>query len=276
MEQVRYFLKKVIDIIKRPYMRILPGQLAFFSLMSLIPTIALVGSIANYFSLSTDSLKQVTTAIIPLDLSTMFTTYNMTGRGLNFNIIIFFFTAFIMASNGMHSVIITANEIYEYQDEGIIARRIKAIAMTFVIVALLFFLLVVTVFGDLFFDALKEYATNKEAASFFGTVFDYLKLPISIVLIHLNIRQLYRMAPDAGNSSKAPQYAAIFTTIVWTIGTEIYSIYVNYFANYNLFYGSISNIIILMVWIYFLAYVFVVGMGLSTIKFEKESKVKKV
>lgn len=246
-------------------MRILPGQLAFFSLMSLIPLIALIGSIANYMSLSLDSIKEVTTTLLPLDLTTLFGSTTMTGRGLNFNIIIFFLTAFLLASNGMHSVIITTNEIYNIKDQGIIGRRIKAIAMTFVIVGLLFFLLAVTVFGDTFFNIVREYNNNTDTINFFEAIFDYLKLPMSIALIFFNIRQLYRMAPDSEIFSKTPTYAAIFTTIVWILGTEIYSIYVRFFANYNLFYGSISNIIILMVWIYFLAYVFVLGMGLSTI-----------
>ena len=73
------------------------------------------------------------------------------------------------------------------------------------------------------------------------------------------------MAPDAENMTKSSLYAAIFTTVIWTIGTEIYSVYVRYFANYNLFYGSISNIIILMVWLYFLAYVFVLGMAINSV-----------
>lgn len=263
MEQVREFLKRTIDIVKRPYMRILPGQLAFFSIMSLIPIIALVGSIANYFSLSLDSISNITSGILPIDLSTLFTSSAISGEGLNFNIIVFFFTAFLLASNGTHSVIITSNQIYNYQEEGIFARRVKAVAMTFVLVGLLFFLLAVTVFGDIFFEVLKEYATNQKAVNIFYHIYDYLKLPLSIILIYFNIKQLYQMAPDNKISTTSTKYAAVFTTIVWTIGTQIYSIYVRFFSNYNLFYGSISNILILMVWVYFLAYVFVLGMALS-------------
>jgi len=145
----------------------------------------------------------------------------------------------------------------------IIERRLKAIAMTFVLVGLLFFLLAVIVFGDLFFTVLKEYAKNKNAVAIFYTTYNYLKLPLSLSLIYFNIKQLYLMAPDNKVSIKSIKYSSIFTTFIWIIGTQIYSIYVKFFSNYNLFYGSISNIIILMVWVYFLAYVFVLGMALS-------------
>ena len=43
--RARETVRKVIDIIRKPEMRILPGQLAFFLVLSLIPLLALVGAI---------------------------------------------------------------------------------------------------------------------------------------------------------------------------------------------------------------------------------------
>ncbi len=269
MKKARPLIEKVIDIVKRPYMRILPGQLAFFTLMSLIPLVALIGSIANYFSLSLDSLHDISSSLLPMDLATLFTQNMPTnGEGLNFNILAFFLAAFILASNGMHSVIVTSNEIYKYKDEGFIARRIKAIAMTFVLVALLLFLLAVIVLGDSIVELIYEYSSNKSLANALGTIFKFLKIPLSLVVMYFNVKSLYNMAPDNKTANVASKYAAIFTTASWAVGTEIYAIYVKFFAKYNLFYGSVSNILILMIWLYFLAYIFVLGMALSTITSE--------
>ena len=58
MERVRRGLKKVITYISRPEMRVLPGQLAFFFVVSLIPLIALIGTMAGYFSVSADKVEQ--------------------------------------------------------------------------------------------------------------------------------------------------------------------------------------------------------------------------
>ncbi len=273
MGKVRPIIVKIIEIVKQPYMRILPGQLAFFTLMSLIPLAALIGSVANYFSLSLDSIKEITTNLLPMDLSILFTRGNINGtKGLTFNILIFFFAAFILASKGMHSVIITSNEIYKYKDEGFILRRIKAVAMTFVLVALLFFIMAAMVIGDQLGELIVEYGSNKKLAEILTNIFNYTKIPLSIIVIYFNIKRLYQMAPDTKMSSVITKYAAIFTTVVWAIGTEIYSIYVKFFSNYNVFYGSISNIIILMIWLYFLAYIFVLGMGISTINIEDLKK----
>ena len=45
--KARTFAKKMIDMIKSPEMRVLPGQLAFFIVMALIPLVAIIRVIAT-------------------------------------------------------------------------------------------------------------------------------------------------------------------------------------------------------------------------------------
>ena len=54
------------------------------------------------------------------------------------------------------------------------------------------------------------------------------------------------MAPDKQIPSVHVNRGAGFTTICWTVVTLIYSFYINNFSHYDLFYGSLANIIILM------------------------------
>ena len=69
MEQAKGFFRKVIDMIKRPEMRVLPGQLAFFMVMSLIPLAALLGAIASKLSISVDTLESLMKGTIPTGVS---------------------------------------------------------------------------------------------------------------------------------------------------------------------------------------------------------------
>ena len=50
--RAREFVRKVIAIVRRPDMQILPGQLAFFLVLSMIPLLALVGTIGSKLGLS--------------------------------------------------------------------------------------------------------------------------------------------------------------------------------------------------------------------------------
>ncbi len=262
MKQVRLFLRKTIDITSKPEMRVLPGQLAFFFVLSLIPLIALVGAIASSFSISINSLSSNLAASLPDEIATALID-RISGQGFNFNIGVFFVSAFILASNGAHSMIITSNEIYKIKDSDVIRRRVKAILMTFVLVGLLFFLLLVPVFGDEIFKLCYTYSKNTSVIDFLYRFYQILKYPLSILIVYFNIKLLYVIAPDTRISSKSTSFGAMFTTVMWIITTEIYSIYVGSFSHYDIFYGSISNILILLLWVYLLSYIFVVGMALN-------------
>lgn len=269
MEQVRRGFKKVLDYISRPEMRVLPGQLAFFNVVSLIPILALIGTITGYLSLSTDTVVNILDNVLPFDLTEDLITY-VSGDGISFNISIFFISAFLLASNGAHSMIITSNEIYNLKDSNIVARRIKAIGMTFILVLLFLFLLLVPVFGDTILSLLTANITNSDTKNMIFTIYKLIQYPITIVIVFYNIKLLYTVAPDREIKTKTTNTGSIFTTIGWILSTKLYSIYAGSFSKYNIFYGSISNILFLLMWVYILSYIFVLGMAFNATATRKD------
>ena len=269
MEKVRKFFKRLFYIVRKPYMRVLPGQLAFFTVLSLIPIIAAIGMITSYFSIPLSSISNIAQDFLPIDITNI-TATNITGSGLTFNLVIFFITSFFLASNGAHSIIITSNEIYGIKGKKFFGRRLKAIAITLIMVLLILFVLILPIFGNNIFDSLKSGITNVKTLEIVSYIFKIIRIPISMALIFIFVKIIYHMAPDRKISLRDTNFGPLFTTIMWIIGTEIYKIYVTNFAKYNLFYGSISNIIILMIWVYFLSYIFVFGMAINATEEEQE------
>ena len=82
------------------------------------------------------------------------------------------------------------------------------------------------------------------------------------------------IAPDKPVSLLKTSVGAIFTTVGWVMITALYTLYINNFANYDLFYAGLSNIAILMLWIYLLSFVFVIGMNLNHQKMEIKGTIK--
>ena len=138
-------------------MRILPGQLAFFLVMTIIPLVAVIATMAAALSISTETIRVAISSSVPDEIATIINSI-ISGNGINFNIIIFYFSAFLLASNGTYSMINISNEIYKVKPNTIIKRRIKAIIMTFILVGLFLFLIAVPVFGTNIFDILKQIA----------------------------------------------------------------------------------------------------------------------
>ena len=262
MKRLTSFLKKVMKVASKPEMRILPGQLAFFFFLSIIPLVALIGAIVSSFSIPVMELQKYTSLVLPPSISDFILSIK-SYTTLNFNIIIFFITAFILASNVTHSMIITSNELYKIEPQKYMKRRIKAIGMLVVLLGVLIFLMLVPVYGDSILDLLKKYSNNPQLMNLLHNIYTIIKYPLSIVVIYLSIKLLYVMAPDKKIKPRTTTRGAIFTTISWIISTEIYTFYINKFAIYDLFYGSISNVIVLLLWIYILSYLFVLGIALN-------------
>lgn len=274
--KIKKFIKKVYKTIRKPEMTILPGQIAFFFVLSLVPLVALTGSIVSHFSISIETLMKLISNSLPSEVAAIINE-TIGGKSMNFNIAIFYISAFLLASNGPHSMIIGSNLIYKVKNKDFLTRRVKAILMTVILVILLIFMLVVPAFGNQIIALITSYIQNDALNRTITTTYTILKYPTSFILIYFCIKLLYTMAPDKTIKSKDTTYGALFTTIAWIISTEIYSFYVSAFAKYNLLYGSIANLLILLLWMYLLSYIFVLGMALNAsteIDEETESDLK--
>ena len=263
MRQVKTFLKKVYEIIKRPEMRILPGQLAFFIVVSLIPLIALVATIASKLGLSMEVLSDVLAGAVPSSVIDLLASITMT-EDLNFNIIIFFIAGFLLASNGLYSIINTSNQIYRIDQKSEISRRLKAIVMTVILVLLLLFIVIMPILGDLILNMITSNIANQQVINIINNIYRICSYPIMLFLIYFNIKLLYTMAPDTRIDHHSVVPGAVFTTIMWFLSSKIYAFYVEYFSNYNQFYGSISNLLVLLMWVYIISYIFTLGISFNS------------
>ena len=90
--------------------------------------------------------------------------------------------------------------------------------------------------------------------------------------IYFNVKLIYTIAPDWKILSKHTTKGAIFTTISWIVVVQIYSYWVSNFSNYDIFYGSLSNIVVLMLLMYIISYILVIGIAINVRSYEYKIK----
>jgi membrane protein len=264
------FLKEFLSIAARPEMRILPGNIAFFLVLSFAPILTLIAMLASSFSISIMSFLHDFRHIIPndiLQLLQMFLTDDVPYTGTT---LIFLLTGFIAASNGAHSIIIASNTLYNIKDDHVLKRRIKSFFLTIVLILEFIFILVFLVFGNILMKAILSFGLFDGIRDYIFGSFVFLKWPIMILVSYLLIKLLYTFAPDRQIGSKKVTRGSLFTTAGFMIITAIYSYYANNLANYSVFYGSLSNLIVLMVWIYSLSYILVMGIAINVSYYSHE------
>lgn len=277
MQKIKQYVKNFLNLISKPEMMTLPGNLAYYFVISVVPILTIIAYAASLFNLSTSYIteflnksfsEEIVTLIVPM----------ITGVEFNFKFIIFIIIAIYFSSNGARSIIITANTIYGVEEDNLLKRRIKSIFMTMFIVVLFLFVLTVPVFGTKIVELIRNIGNNSNFADNFIKVLLILKGPVSWFIMFVFIKIIYTMAPDKKLSSANVNLGALITTILWTATTYFYSYYVTNFANYKAFYSNLSNIIVLMLWVYILAQEFVWGMAINSKKenekLEKTANIK--
>ncbi len=272
--KVKKFLKQIWDMIRQPEMLILPGQLAYFFLLAIVPTITLMAYGASFFHLSFDFITNFMTKAFGTEVSNLIIPI-VSHVDLNFQFFVTLIIGFYAASNGASSIIITSNEMYDIPNSPFIRRKVKAIIMTLILIILFLFLILVPVFGTKIAEMIQFVNLNSTVTSSIVFFIQLMKGPISWFIIFFLIKILYTMAPDKPISSKTNNYGAIFTTFGFIFITMIYSYYINHFAHYANLYGGLAQFVILMVWLYLISYVFVIGIAINAQKLEKIGEIEK-
>jgi membrane protein len=263
MERIKNFIRQIASIIKKREMRILPGQLAFFLVLSLVPMLTLMVFLFSRFSLSLDTMIEFVSESFPKEVSEMIIP-NISNSGSTFNVFMFMLTGFFIASNGPHSIIIASNLLYEIEGGSFIKRRTKALFMTFVLVSLFLFTVIVLGFGSTILKLILDFNIVKSFTTELYQIIEFAKWPLSMLFMFVSIKLLYTIAPDSQIPSRYMNKGSLFTTFGWAFVTSIYSYYISNIADYGIFYGGLSNLVILMIWIYILSYIFVLGIAINT------------
>ncbi len=255
-ENLKKYLLKIWEIIKKPEMAILPGQLAFFMLLSLVPIITFLGFSANIFNINIEFITNLIKQYVPGNADFLINYIN--GDNLDFKLTFILIWMLYLASNGCNTVILISNQIYGINKSNWIKRRIKAIFMTLAIVLFMLLVLVIPVYGMRIIELFGFVKISKKLHS----LLSILKLPLMWLVMFIFLRTIYEIAPDRVRKNSHMNTGALFTSTGWIIVTNIYSHLSKNMVTYNIFYGALSNIAIIMLWLYFMSFIFVIGLSL--------------
>lgn len=263
----------------KPEMMILPGQLAFFMILALFPLLTLIGYVGSSISIFSNAFVSLMNNVLPEGVAPVVIPF-LTNSQITGNIAFFMIIGFYLISNGTNSLIVTSNALFGIEHAPFLKRRTKAFFMIILLMAIFIFNVLLLAYGNIIVKQIISLEIFENISQTLFVIFLLLKWPVAFICIFWMIKLIYTLAPDAPIPSKYMNSGALFTTFGWIIATALYSLYIANFANYKMFYGGISTIIVMMIWIYFLAYIIVMGIAINVTEYEDEKlqnkKQKKV
>lgn len=277
LDKFKNFCLNVYEIMMKPEMLTLPSSLAYYFVLSIVPIISLLLMIASSFNLSTSFLTEFFENNFSAELVKMITPL-VTNQSFSIGFIMYILVAFFLASNGSDAIIVTSNQIFNIDNKNYFKRRIKAFFLTIILFLLFTFMLVVPVFGEQLISIAGHIGIDSSIIAVLKALYPVVNLPLTLLVLYFGIKLIFIIAPDEKIKSSDVNKGAIFTTLCWVLVTNVYAYYLKHIATYNVYYAGLSTLVMLMVWFYFLAFVFVMGLSfnyrIATEHIEKTNAIK--
>jgi membrane protein len=95
--------------------------------------------------------------------------------------------------------------------------------------------------------------------SYYVEVMRWVRWPLTALMIMTVAALSYYFLPDVKQEFKFITPGSVLSTLLWLLATWGFGQYVVSFANYNVTYGSLGGVIVLLGWLYLSGFIFLMG-----------------
>ena len=258
-------LWRVKEEMATDHLSVLAAGVGFYSLLAIFPALAAAVSIYGLIADPHDVERQATLAIglIPEESRAIITDQlsriTSQPRGsLGFGVIFSLLFALWSSSAAMQTLMTGLNVVYgEAEQRGVVKFYATALALTLggIVGALMSLSLVAALPAAIKFVGLPHQLE---------TVILLARWPLLGLAVMVALAVLYRFGP----SRETPRWqwvswGSAAATVLWLIGSILFSWYVSSFSSYNETYGTLGAVVILLMWFYLSAYVVLLGAELN-------------
>jgi membrane protein len=248
------------------------AELGFYFLFALFPTLLCAGSILGLAARSAyqfyDKLLDYLAVVIPTAaLGTVLSTFNETTAAATTGKLTFGLIAAVWsASVGISAIQDTLNAVYKIEDSrSYVAARIQAIGLT-ILLTMVVTLGLVSMLGGDYFARLAEHRIPEIVLRTGSAVaIRLLSWIVANALLALTFAVLYYWAPDC----KTRRWhwltpGGALGIIGWLLASLGLRLYLHFFDNFTVTYGSLGAVIILLTWFYITGLMLLLGAEINS------------
>jgi membrane protein len=257
--------RRIFNSIGEKNLSILAAGVAFYCLLAIFP--ALTAIVTTYALLAdpqtvADHLARAE-SFLPADVLDIFTQQltALSARpadGLSIQLIAGLLFAVWSAHKGVDALVRAIGVAYqEPETRGFIHLNLVTYLMTLAAVLFVVILLILLV-------VLPSITALFSLPDWWNTFVPLVRWLVFIGVVSLAIAALYRFAPPRSPAQwKWLSTGAVVATLLWLIGSGLFSFYVSRFGSYNETYGALGAIVVLLLWLFISSYAVILGAVLN-------------
>ena len=258
MREILKKIKNITDKIAEDHISAYAAQSAFFIMLSLVPILLLLMTLVRFTPITQADIMAAAYELFPKTVSSTIISivnevYSQTGTAISVSLLVALWSAgkgVLAISNGLNTIrgqVETRNYIF---------LRLRAAIYTVLFLLAIILSLVFLGFGNSISMLVNKYIPV------FQYVMDFIietRTIIMILVLMVFSLSIYMFLPNKRRRLRTQLPGAIFTAFGWTLASFIFSIYMDIFKGFSNMYGSLTTIVIIMLWLYFCMYVVLLG-----------------
>ena len=253
------------------------AQAAFFMLLSIFPMLMIVLNLARYMPFTQQDVISLIANIMPNEFvqflnSIIMDLYSKSKMPLlSLSVLLTLWSA----AKGMQAIANGLDSVYDCEVyRGFVILRLKAILYTLVFIILIVVTLCLFVFGNTIYHNLVNWLPHLENIA--GLVIG-IRTVVGVVTLFLFFLLLYTTLPNhgkrnSGGAVRAQVYGALFSSSAWILLSYAFSFYIDNFSSFSYMYGSLTTVMLAMLWLYFCMYIIFIGAEINVFLHRGRSK----
>lgn len=243
------------------------AQMSYYLIMAFFPFVIFLISSFSYSNLFEYSLPDLIQRVMPEDTAFMLIKIIdelLSARSGSLASISMLTTIFF-ASKGVNAIIAGMNKSFQVtESRNILKKTFLSITFTILFVISINFLFIFIIMGRLITETLISFLG---IVNFPNLLWVLLRFSITLSFIFLVISFIYVFFPNLQPRLRFKEVMAgsIFTTVFWIVGSFAFSYYVNNFSKYTLIYGSITGIIVFLLWLFISSIILLSGAEINAL-----------
>ena len=257
-------LEKLFDNMEYDHISEHSAQCSYYTILSFIPFVILVITLIQYTGIEPQTLFDAISRIIPSSMSEMVLSiiqevYSKSIGTISISIIATIWTAgkgLFALTKGLELVYRTENK----REVSYFYLRLKVIIETIIFIILIIDGLIALVFGNRLKNIIQENFGGLENYNILSLILTKLGFILITFIIFL---LLYKFMPKHKVTFKSQIYGAMFGAISLNIISVIFSRYLDIFKGFSITYGSLTTLMLIMMWTYSCFYTIFLGAELN-------------
>lgn len=239
------------------------AQSAYFIMLSFFPFIILLVTLIQYTSITPGAIYKAAQLVFPDSMDSFVLglineVYSKSALTVSLSAIV----AAWSAGKGFLALMRGMNTIYNVEERrNYILLRLRSALYILVFVVAIILSLVVLVFGNSLHEAALRYVPFLAVIT--GLIIK-LKGILAMAFLTVFFMILYRFVPNRRLRLIRQTPGAVFSAVCWYLFSIVFSLYVEYSPGISNMYGSLTTIVLVMLWLYACMYIILIGAEINS------------